>query len=558
MKNLLLLAVMLQAATAISKSDIVVNPLKGPLLPFNLGKARIVESKHTFIHYINIGPIRNQLSSIRNFYNIVEASLFQIPRQQPAFSHYNTLTNILSHAKYLILEAENKLSNVTPQERSKRGLINVIGKASKWLFGTLDSEDEERYNEAINKLQNNQKSTMEEMSLQISLTKQLIENVNATISLLDANQRLIKNRLQYFEFNVNKTLNDISAYLRAQNTLDQIILNCQNLITFLDNLENALMFAKVNTLHSTVLSTKEIFNLIKHLRELYNDSQIINFENTNSYYEIAGLQVKYFNDKIIFAIHFPIVKVDIFNSFHLFPVPIERSIILPNQPYLLLGNSQQQYGEEPCPTIEDIQICQNNLEPLSNGCIPSLIHEAENDHCEAIHVDINYPIIESISGQYVMVIPAKDAVKLYKQCVSNEYIFIEEPSLIEIPRNCGIKINDSQFWNKEEVIPAKPLNLPKIKVEKISQRYLEENPITLHTIDIKKIQELKKQARFLTVPDVPDIHPLTWCLIPILAILVIACTFLYIFSRKFWIPRITPHPVERATTENNPNVLFSS
>lgn len=535
--------------------------MKGPLLPFNLGIARIVESKHTFIHYINIKPISDQLNSIRMFYNIVESSLKQIPRDQPSFSHYNTLTNILSHAKYLILEAENKLSNVAPQERTKRGLFNIVGRASKWLFGTLDFEDEERYNQAIDKLQNNQKSTLDEMSLQISLTKELIENFNSTISLLDANQKLIKNRLQYFEFNVNKTLNDISAYLRAHNTLDQIILNCQNLITFLDNLENALMFAKINTLHSTVLSAKAIDKLIKHLKELYNNSQIINFKNLISYYEIAGLQVNYSKDKIIFAVHFPIIKSETFDSFHIFPIPIEKSIIIPKQPFLLLGNSQQQYNEEPCPNIEDIQICPNKLEPISNGCIASLIHEAENSYCEAIQVDINYPIIESINSRYVIAIPAETPVKLNKQCISNEYIFIEEPSLIEIPRNCGIKINDSQFWNTQEDLPSKPLKLPKIEVEKINQRYLEENPINLHTIDIKKIQELKKQARFLKVPDAPEVHPLTWSLIPAVAILIILCLFLYVFYRKWlnkWMPKNTPIEQEQSTTENNSTLLFSS
>lgn len=38
--------------------------------------------------------------------------------------------------------------------------------------------------------------------------------------------------------------------------LDQIIFNCQTLITLLDNLEDVITFEKLNTLHYSVISIK--------------------------------------------------------------------------------------------------------------------------------------------------------------------------------------------------------------------------------------------------------------------------------------------------------------
>lgn len=68
------------------------------------------------------------------------------------------------HANYLILEAENKLNNFIPHypTRNKRGLVNIIVKASKWLFGTLDSGDGEKYDKAIKTFLGNQNSTADE------------------------------------------------------------------------------------------------------------------------------------------------------------------------------------------------------------------------------------------------------------------------------------------------------------------------------------------------------------------------------------------------------------
>ena len=50
--TLLLLVIM---GMSESSDDIKINPIKSSLLPYNLGKARIINSKHTFIHYVNTG-----------------------------------------------------------------------------------------------------------------------------------------------------------------------------------------------------------------------------------------------------------------------------------------------------------------------------------------------------------------------------------------------------------------------------------------------------------------------------------------------------------------------
>ncbi|KAL1489001.1 hypothetical protein ABEB36_014780 [Hypothenemus hampei] len=116
--------------------------------------------------------------------------------------------SLLTHAKQLLENARVKINNISMHKRVKRGLLNIVGKTSKWLFGTLDSADEGKYDKAIGSLQNN---INHEMSLQISLTKQLINNYNDTITRLDSNQKLIKIRLEDFQNQVNKTLDNISS-----------------------------------------------------------------------------------------------------------------------------------------------------------------------------------------------------------------------------------------------------------------------------------------------------------------------------------------------------------
>lgn len=132
-------------------------------------------------------------------------------------TYRNVLRNSLTQIHYLIIETRNKLNNLTPFLRNKRGLIDIVGKTLKFLFGTMDSEDAANYDKAIKILNDNQNSIKKQTQIQISLTQKLIDNYNHTITILDKNQQLIEKRLNHFEDNVYKNFDDISTFIRAQN-----------------------------------------------------------------------------------------------------------------------------------------------------------------------------------------------------------------------------------------------------------------------------------------------------------------------------------------------------
>ena len=240
----------------------------------------------------------NQLDSIENSYNVLEKSIIQSSSKTLQNTHFINPNNLLNNAKYLISQIKVKLNNLNPNNRPKRGLINVGGKITKWLFGTLDSDDGEKYTKAINELHNNQNSHKREINLQISLTKQLIDNYNNTVTLLAKNQEHIKNHINIFESNLNQSAMDVTTVLKVQNTLLQIILNCQSFITFLDNLENAVTFAKLGTLHTSIILVSQLEQTFLNLSTLYGEDKVLLFKNLENYY-----QVNFVKDKIIFAIN---------------------------------------------------------------------------------------------------------------------------------------------------------------------------------------------------------------------------------------------------------------
>lgn len=63
----------------------------------------------------------------------------------------------------------------------------------------MDSDDKTRYDKAIAEFQIAENLITKQMPLQVSLTKELIENYNLTITFLDSNQKLIMVKTRIFQ-----------------------------------------------------------------------------------------------------------------------------------------------------------------------------------------------------------------------------------------------------------------------------------------------------------------------------------------------------------------------
>jgi hypothetical protein len=113
--------------------DIEVTPVESQVLPFHLGPGRIIENQHTFIHFIDTNSLSellddtiNQFKTINNTFNSTTPSKTNI--------YKNTLENLLTHTNHIITEAKIKLINIKPNTRNKRGLLDIIGKTSKFFY----------------------------------------------------------------------------------------------------------------------------------------------------------------------------------------------------------------------------------------------------------------------------------------------------------------------------------------------------------------------------------------------------------------------------------------
>ncbi|CAH2015175.1 unnamed protein product [Acanthoscelides obtectus] len=128
---------------------------------------------------------------------------------------------------------------------------------------------------------------------------------------------------------------------------------------------------------------------------------------------------------------------------------------------------------------------------------------------------------------------------------------VENP-ILEIPENCGIQINSSKFWNKEDQVKGNPLVLPEIKFWNARSNFVSKKALILKTIDLSKIKEIQEKANFLQMQEEAAIDPLIWfsrsSVFTIFLLVTVAVIFWYIWKKQ--IQKKNDLPQDKKDEEN--------
>ena len=152
------------------------------ILPFKLGISKIKMASHTFLYYINIPPIINQLNNINTLYNNTKTIIENAP-----ITYKIALKNFHIHLDYELNTVNQKVYFLESTERHKRGLINSLGSIVKFFTGNLDYEDGVEIHKNLEKLESSQNNIIKKANMQLSITKNMMNHLNNTLSIIIRN-----------------------------------------------------------------------------------------------------------------------------------------------------------------------------------------------------------------------------------------------------------------------------------------------------------------------------------------------------------------------------------
>lgn len=445
-----------------AQQEVVITPLESNpgILPFKLGKAKLVDYEHSFIHIIDLDNIGESIRTIikqKDHMDKLEDKFKEVEFDNHIYYYKR---QYLSDNIDNIIGMYNGLTN----KRVKRGLINELGSLIKRISGNLDYNDAVRYDSAINSLVKNQHVIRNKINKDISINKQALHEINMTFSGLIENQKHIQNSINM--------LNNISAkydiHYRKRLYLDSIYLELNNNILtitkFLTNLENMLAFTKIGICHHEIVSVSNIQSMIDILSSSYNSDRLVPIRpnEVREYYDLIKTGSYFKENTIVIVLKVPILNPLSYVLYKLYPVPTtHHTVLIPHKPYLAMNDNKYSYIERECKHITDLDICTEDekITSQTSDCIHHLIeHQDILPTCNFVKIKSTMEILEQLDeANYLISLPSR--TKLESRCHSDVFTVYEGSILVNIPIGCSLLTPTTKIYNKNNKIKGSPVKL---------------------------------------------------------------------------------------------------
>lgn len=379
--------------------------------------------------------------------------------------------------------------------RVKRGLFNPLGTFIKSVSGNLDHADALRFETIMHDLKKNEGQISNKLNQHISLFKEFTLQQTLLLNNLTVNQLKLDKALRYV---INLTTSHDERILRYTHLAQLFVIlsdNIQELAGEISRLENILAFSRSISLHHSVISIRDIKNMISKLQHLYSSDQVIDLD-LRYYYDIISLGSYYLDKKIVVVLKFPITLPTTFNLYKLCPVPNkENLVILPPYPYVATDLKEFVYTEAECPKIDKWHLCEQKLshQIRSNlDCMGKLIKLQEIDEtCQTTPISLSKEaLLELDSRHYIISLPNPTKIQLF--CGQEKHQLLHGSFLATVPKSCKIKSPEFTLANIDDKVNGIVVEItafPRMTnyTQKIEQNY------HLTSIDLGTLNNIQRQ-----------------------------------------------------------------
>lgn len=402
-----------------------------------LNEAELVTESDIIIHIINTEEIMSVLNTFSS--NILELET----------KYRDLLEHTVNHLRHVV-------QTIIPKERrSKRGLFNAVGMASKWIFGTMDDQDRVKIEQSLQDLSSNSHQLEINSLQQIRINDQFNKTFNQIKQIIEQDRILISTQLDSIQ----------KRGLQENLYLDQLF-KIQLLKDKIEHILENIASARHGIFHPNILTDEEI--------KEYN----IDFHKLQ-YVKLGA--AKFENSLIIFAIKIP-KEFETIQLRMIMPMPNKNFKEIFGDNEIVFEYKNQMYKYENLKTLNELSLSKNCI--FSNNC--NLIR---NNKTEIIEID-----------QETIVI--KNAVKLMiNQTCDDRNLTINNNVLIHY-NNCTIKILGHKFSNVKAVLHERFYYPKSQNFSNFSTKLTFEDIILESEKNLNKIEHLDQHKNISYVMDV--------------------------------------------------------
>ncbi|KAM3964828.1 uncharacterized protein ACR2FA_001224 [Aphomia sociella] len=231
------------------------------------------------------------------------------------------------------------------------------------------------------------------------------------------------------------------------NIYGQIESSLQQLYDRLATLENAITFSHLNRLHPSIIDPSY---LILELASIQNEIDLNipyspNLRNIHLLEKTITVKAYSTNETLNFVLEIPLTTTHPYYLLHLYSIPNNNNMILiPSNPYLILGSDEFAYPHEPCLKITDDESICKHLEwqalQHSEDCIAQLIQHQQPHNCTYATANYDKNIIQQIQeNSWIVIMKQEEVIKTtcgddvqYQRAIGVSLVTINNKCIIEV------------------------------------------------------------------------------------------------------------------------------
>ena len=351
------------------------------------------------------------------------------------------------------------MNSLNIQTREKRGLANVLGTVVKFITGNLDNNDAEYYDQAIKDL----KDSNNKASINYA---HLIKYFNDTSSKINNNFA-----------GVSIAINDVRRQIATRTKEDFIrnhILNLENFNSKLQTVIDIINVAKINVLHSSLISPKELIEEMKTM-QLENHKFPFELLTDHSYLieTLATVKAYQRRSKFIFIIGIPLVDNNEYQYYELYPLPslINHKYveIVPQTRFIAANDDNYLLINEPCQFLfHNLYLCRNKLNHHDkNNCELNIVIHGNLSLCKFNEIIVDS--IKILEHPDITFIIAKDNIEIKETCSKfTRTLRIQGTYEILTNNSCKYTINNTIIQNYFKIKNDLQFFIPQLGITNIT------------------------------------------------------------------------------------------
>jgi hypothetical protein len=161
-----------------------------------LGEAMLYNTEWKTVVYVNLRQTDSETEQLGQYISYINKLCLATEVQNwTDCNHFSSLSNDRFKQVKGTEKLLHELIGNSGHIRRRRGALNFVGEISKILFGTLDSDDADYYNEQIKHFEEESEDMTSLMKQQLSIIKASLGTVNSTISDMEYNDHVIQEGL---------------------------------------------------------------------------------------------------------------------------------------------------------------------------------------------------------------------------------------------------------------------------------------------------------------------------------------------------------------------------